>query len=376
MMLLALALVAGSAGPAAASPELASPLCGDVFGSAVSGLAVKKRVFCDLQRDWVWSILKSADQSALTLATGQVFPVNYDVQVDANSTESFHVEAEITLRNFSAAPIEVTGVSDNLGPVSCPVSFPYLLPAGDKVTCMSEATLTSAPSDNTATATATGDIVASVTVPIDWSQATVSETDECVDVSDSFEGALGTVCADGDSSFTFNYTHTIGPYQACGDFTVDNTATFTSNDSGSTGSASWTVNVNVPCAGGCSLTPGYWKTHSSYGPAPYDNTWASLGENTTFFLSGKTYYQVLWTNPSGGNAYYILAHAYIAAVLNNLNGADTSAVSSQIAHAAALFATYTPTSTLSRAVRADFIATAGILDKYNNGVIGPGHCSE
>jgi len=85
---------------------------------------------------------------------------------------------------------------------------------------------------------------------------------------------------------------------------------------------------------------------------------------------------VLWTSPSGGSAYYILAHAYIAAVLNGLNGADTSAVSSQIAHAAALFGIYTPTSTLSRAVRADFIATAVILDNYNNGLIGPGHCSK
>ena len=28
----------------------------------------------------------------------------------------------------------------------------------------------------------------------------------------------------------------------------------------------------------CTLTQGYWKTHSSYGPAPYDVTWAILGD--------------------------------------------------------------------------------------------------
>ena len=76
-------------------------------------------------------------------------------------------------------------------------------------------------------------------------------------------------------------------------------------------------------AAGCSLTPGYWKNHSQYGPAPYDATWAQVGEDTIFFLSNQTWYEVLWTAPKKGNAYYILAHAYIAAYLNELNGADT-----------------------------------------------------
>jgi hypothetical protein len=84
------------------------------------------------------------------------------------------------------------------------------------------------------------------------------------------------------------------------------------------------IDINVPCGGGCTLTPGYWKTHSSYGPAPYDDTWAQIGEDTIFFLSGQSYYDVLWTNPEG-NAYYILAHAYIAAQLNLLNGASAPA---------------------------------------------------
>jgi hypothetical protein len=127
---------------------------------------------------------------------------------------------------------------------------------------------------------------------------------------------------------------------------------------------------------GCSLTPGYWKTHSQYGPAPYNAIWAQVGEDTTFFLSGKSWYQVLWTSPKKGNAYYILAHAYIAAYMNALNGADTSAVTAQLAHAVTLFNAYTPANELAAAVRADFIATAGILDQYNNGVIGPGHCVE
>ena len=84
----------------------------------------------------------------------------------------------------------------------------------------------------------------------------------------------------------------------------------------------WFKNTNECGGEGCTLTPGYWKTHSKYGPAPYDATWAEIGEDTPFFASGKTWYDALWTEPKGGEAYYILAHAYIAAALNFKNGAD------------------------------------------------------
>ena len=58
-----------------------------------------------------------------------------------------------------------------------------------------------------------------------------------------------------------------------------------------------------------------------------------------FFLSGKTYYQALWTAPQG-NAYWILAHAYIAAQLNKLNGASVPAsVQTALDQATALFNT-------------------------------------
>ena len=104
-----------------------------------------------------------------------------------------------------------------------------------------------------------------------------------------------------------------------------------------------------------------------------------VGENTIFFLSGQSYYNVLWTSPNG-NAYYILAHAYIAAKLNQLNGADFTAAQSAFDTATGLFNTYTPAQIGalrgSSTLRAQFISLATILDNYNNGLIGPGHCSE
>jgi len=148
----------------------------------------------------------------------------------------------------------------------------------------------------------------------------------------------------------------------------------TIRETGAWDEATVTVNCHGPCA--CTLTPGYWKTHSRYGPAPYDDTWALVGENTPFFLSGKSWYQVLWTPPAG-NAYYILSFQYVAAKLNILNGAaSTPAVDAALAWAENFFNTYTPASSLSKSLRAQVISYAGVLADYNSGLTGPGHCSE
>jgi hypothetical protein len=139
------------------------------------------------------------------------------------------------------------------------------------------------------------------------------------------------------------------------------------------------TNTYVPPSG-CTYTQGYWKTHSEHGPAPYDATWALLpnGADTPFYLSGQTYYQVFHTAPAG-NAYYNLAHQWMAAHLNTLNGASVpAAVAAAIASGNSLFSTYTPAQVAalpkSSPTRAQFIALAALLDDYNNGLTGPGHC--
>ena len=83
--------------------------------------------------------------------------------------------------------------------------------------------------------------------------------------------------------------------------------------------------MTIPCDFGCTLTLGYWKTHSELGPAPYDDNWANLpsGASTELDSSGHTWYEVFWTPPKGGNPWYQLAHQWMAATLNVLNGAGT-----------------------------------------------------
>lgn len=136
--------------------------------------------------------------------------------------------------------------------------------------------------------------------------------------------------------------------------------------------------IFVPPPEFCTLTLGYWKNH------PED--WNDAGDNkpflTTdlFFNSGQSYLTILGTSSSGGNAYIILAHQYIAAVLNTGGGpSGDSDVDDAIADAAAFFAAAaagTPAPAKGSQLRSDVLEWAGILDDFNNGLTGPGHCPE
>lgn len=358
-------------------------------------LGITKTASTSFERKYNWSIDKSSSISSLTLSPGQFYNLPYSVTVDvAGSVDrNFAVNGSIVLSNPAPIPALINSISDVISggitaAVNCPVSFPYTLGAGNTLTCTYASALPDATERlNTATAVrqnyayaADGSASASGTTNyigtanVSFAAAAMSEIDECITVNDSLYGALGQVCKS-QAPKTFTYTVQIGGYGECGQYSVTNTAAFVTNDTLTPGSDSWVVDVTVPCATGCSLTPGYWKTHSSYGPAPYDETWAQIGENTAFFLSGKSWYNVLWTAPQG-NAYYILAHAYIAARLNQLNGADVSVISSQMAWATYFFENTTPSTTLSKTQRSQAIAVASAIDSYNNGLIGPGHCSE
>lgn len=362
-------------------------------------LSVAKTADTSLTRTWTWTIDKSADTAGpLTLSAGQAFTVNYSVQAAATSADSdWAVQGRIKISNPAPVPATILSVSDVVSPavaasVDCGGSFPLTIPAGpgSGLECTYETALPDASTQvNTATATrqayaydslggaspaGTNDESGSATV--DFSSAAVTEIDENADITDSFAGALGTASAPGPAAFAYSRTLVFGS-DACGDNVVDNVAAFTTGDTGATGSDSWSIPVTVACGEGCSLTPGYWKTHSEVGPAPYDDTWllvGPLGVNETF-LHGQTYYQALSTPPAG-NAWYILSRAYVAAYMNGLNGADTSVISGQLATAYTLLSGNAPTSNIKGQLRNQFLAVATILDDYNNGLIGPGHCSE
>ncbi len=367
-------------------------------------LTVSKTAETSFTRTFNWEIAKSVAPDSWDLFTGDTGTSEYTVTVTKTGfTDSdWAVSGQISVHNPAPIAATLTGVTDEVsgvGPASvdCGVTFPYSLAAGGTLTCSYSLDLPNADSrTNTATATlqnydydehgvgtASGTTDFTGSAAVTFASATVTEVDETITVTDTFAGTLGTVTYGVDTlPKTFTYPRTFGPFgtDACGEHDFPNTASFTTNDTATTGESSWNVHITIPCPEGCTLTQGHWKTHSIHGPAkPADPTWDLLpsGADTLFFSSGQTWYQVFWTSPKGGNAYYILAHQYMAAKLNILAGAaSTPSVDAAIAWAESFFGTYSPTNPLPKTVRQQAIAAAGVLGQYNEGLIGPGHCSE
>ncbi|HEX2778675.1 MAG TPA: hypothetical protein VHM30_04190 [Gemmatimonadaceae bacterium] len=135
-----------------------------------------------------------------------------------------------------------------------------------------------------------------------------------------------------------------------------------------------------PASPGCTLTQGYWKNHAwpehpLFPPSTLetweeDNGWADL---EWYFPGTHTEWKEMLSISPKGDAYYILAHQYIAAILNQQNGAYVPAqVRSTLVFAYDYFSmTPAQRATVSRA---KLIAAAALLDAYNNGRLGVPHC--
>lgn len=117
----------------------------------------------------------------------------------------------------------------------------------------------------------------------------------------------------------------------------------------------------------CTYTMGYWKTHKKDWPV------------TTLTLGLETFDQnvllVILRSPTHGDATLILAHQLIAAKLNIANGAYDSSIVEVIAYADGLLRDYPVGSDPQDTSRMEGIELANELDQYNNGLVGPEHCS-
>ena len=125
-----------------------------------------------------------------------------------------------------------------------------------------------------------------------------------------------------------------------------------------------------PCVppSNCTYTQGYWKTHP--------NTWPV----TSLTLGSVSYTQSqllqILNDPAQGNGLVTLAHQLIAAKLNIANGSDPADAAQAIADADAMVGSlvvppvgtgYLPPGQTSELVE--------MLTEYNEGTIGPGHCT-
>jgi hypothetical protein len=368
----------------------------------VSPLQIEKTAETSYTRAWDWSLDKTADQTSLELMDGQLFSVNYGITLGAVANDSaWNVAGTVSVTNpVGNRDVTITSIEDALSldgnvTLDCPTDM--TLAGGETLVCTYSHGLPGK-NDQTNTVTVTTDVPVlegSATASVVFGEPSES-IDECAVLTDTAVAAsFDQVCAGVDVlPKTYSYALGFGKHPsadaqfACGTNTYTNTASITANDTSAAVSDSVTLEAYVSClyGQGCTLTQGYWKTHnmSFKGGAKADENWMSVGplaEQTVFSaLNPLTWFQTFWTAPAG-NAYYNLAHQYMAAVLNKYNGASVPpAVQTALDSSSALFAAYSPAQVgalkVSSSVRKQFISLAGILGAYNEGKSGVPHCSE
>lgn len=127
---------------------------------------------------------------------------------------------------------------------------------------------------------------------------------------------------------------------------------------------------------GCTLTQGYWKTHTGLGAQA--DAWPAL-PGGTMALGTVNYTKAqlisIFNAPVKGNGLISLAHQLIAANLNILNGADATSISASITAANTLIGAL-----VVPPVGSGYLAPSAVsslvtaLEQFNSGVTGPGHC--
>ncbi len=135
------------------------------------------------------------------------------------------------------------------------------------------------------------------------------------------------------------------------------------------GGAAFSPTVNGGTTGpqNCTYTQGYWKNH----PEAWPTNMLTLG--TVSYTQAQLL--AIFGQPVQGNGLVSLAHQLIAAKLNILNGADPTAASATIAAADALIGSLVVPPIGSGSLPTNQTnSLTQVLDNYNNGVIGPGHC--
>lgn len=152
------------------------------------------------------------------------------------------------------------------------------------------------------------------------------------------------------------------------------------------------IQVTLPIES-CTHDDRYWASHA--GGAGYEETWGKIqpsGPFSPLFDSGLTWLRTLDTQPSGSPSvpeWVPLAHQWMAAELNRLNGVDIQEIEFPLVEAGFLVAEWarldlgpvpgSPDPQLimpSGQVLARMVYLAGLLEQFNDGVTGPGNCED
>jgi hypothetical protein len=237
-------------------------------------LTVTKTASPSFKRTFHWGINKKVDRTQANISSGSaVFNYTIDVTHDTGSDSAWKVTGSITVTNpndWEDITLSNAGDAiDNGGNCTVDTTAGLTIPKSGSKSYPYSCTYPAAPSpaDGTNTGTATWNSAtystphgtASGTAAAAFSTTSPSLVDNCVTVTDpnSPNPPLpATVCSTDPSPKTFTYSKSVpAPIDTC--VTVPNTAKYTTNTSGATGSSSQSVQVCGPVAGG--LTMGFWS---------------------------------------------------------------------------------------------------------------------
>jgi hypothetical protein len=256
---------------------------------------------------YTWTITKDVDKTTVKQVGGYA-TFNYTVKVthDGGTISGVTVSGTISVFNpnvddqNNTVPVDIDGVTDQLSDGTvCDVinGGPQTLTKfqTDFAYSCDLAGLPQGELDNTASVSWSeqfldnGALLDGNSADFTFTNISFAENaiDECVNVSDSYAGTLGAVCVGDTNPTSFTYSRIIPVAAGC--VSYDNTATFTANDTGTTGSASQTVTVCGPARTGA-LTIGFWKNTNGNG----------LIQNYCA-PSGKTGLAVYFSGLGGGN---------------------------------------------------------------------------
>ena len=254
-------------------------IAADPFGNyiAASTPTDSKTANGSYTQPYSWGITKSVDKT-LVEQSGNSFTFTYTVAVTrtAQSITGIQVKGAISVNNTNSVNITIDSVSDQLSDSAgtCSLdgspSFPASIPPGTtsySYTCAISGTVPSGETNNATVTWSTQVLSNGATLPgsTDTPSHSVAYTaslvDDCVNLTDP-NAPSGTfpnpVCAS--ASFTYKKTVTATGGSCT---TVNNTATFITNTTSTTGSDSQKVELCNEATG--ALTMGFWQNKNGQG---------------------------------------------------------------------------------------------------------------
>lgn len=215
-------------------------------------LAVTTTAQPSLTRRVRWGIRTSSALTEMTLATGEERAVSWEVTTSLLGAEDSdaRIAGTVSIHNPAPLPATLRAVVAGLGalPIApdCSVDFPYILPAGGSLTCLSELVLGGATNAEHHVEVQTTDSVLGTraSAQVDFKDARLLWRDYRVRVFSDKAGFLGDSWAS-TGPFAFKYVLNIGPYAECGPHDFSSVASFTAEDTGGFGLSESTIVADV-----------------------------------------------------------------------------------------------------------------------------------